>query len=154
MQSPPTSSQTHKSSPGEHPSHWAATFQLFIYLFVIFWVSVAACRLSLFAAGGGYSLAAVHKLVASLVAEHRLKVHRLSCSEACGLTPDQGSNSIPRTGRQILIHCTTREVLKLLFNDISNTQLDSASEKAKLVSQAKIPFEACLYLALLLSLPS
>ena len=67
-------------------------------------------------------------------------------------TRDQ--TSIPRTGRQILIHCTTREVLKLLFNDISNTQLDSASEKAKLVSQAKIPFEACLYLALLLSLPS
>ena len=61
-----------------------------------FWVSVAVCRLSLFAAGGGYSLAAVHRLVASLVAEHRLKVHRLSCSEACGLTPDQGSNQHPQ----------------------------------------------------------
>ena len=63
-----------------------------------FWVSVAVCRLSLVAAGGGYSLAAVHRLltvVASLVAEHRLKAHRLSCSEACGLIPDQGSNQHP-----------------------------------------------------------
>ena len=60
-----------------------------------FWVSVAVCRLSLVAAGGDYSLAAVHRLltvVTSLVAEHMLKAHRLSCSEACGLIPDQGSN--------------------------------------------------------------
>ena len=47
-------------------------------------------------------------------------------------TRDQ--TSIPHTGRQILIHCTTREVLKLTFNDISNRQLDSVSEKAKLIS--------------------
>ena len=31
-------------------------------------------------------------VVASLVAEHRLYEHRLSCSAACGIFPDQGSN--------------------------------------------------------------
>ena len=37
-------------------------------------------------------------------------VHRFSFSMACGILPDQGSNPIPCTGRQILIHCDTREV--------------------------------------------
>ena len=35
-------------------------------------------------------------------------VDTLSCSMACGIFPDQGSN--PCIGRQMLIHCTTREV--------------------------------------------
>ena len=41
-------------------------------------------------------------IVASLVAEHRLQMHRLSivahgpcCSAACGIFPDQGSNPCP-----------------------------------------------------------
>ena len=61
----------------------------------------------------GLLFIAVHGLlaaVASLVAEHRLQarglqqlchagsvvvVHRLSCAEACGIFPDQGSNPCP-----------------------------------------------------------
>ena len=49
-----------------------------LYLFIYFWpglVSIAACSLSLVAAGGGSSLVEGHGLlivVASLVAEHRL----------------------------------------------------------------------------------
>ena len=39
-------------------------------------------------------------------------VHRLSCSVAYGIFPDLGLNAFACTGRQILIHCTTREVLK------------------------------------------
>ena len=45
----------------------------FIYLFLLHWVLVAVCRLSLVAVSRGYSLVAVHRLlivVASLVAEH------------------------------------------------------------------------------------
>ena len=37
--------------------------------------------------------------------------HGFSCSVACGIFSDQGSNPVPCTGRQIPIHCTTREVL-------------------------------------------
>ena len=55
------------------------------------------------AVSGGYSLDAVRGLliaVAALVAEHGLQgswasgvvVHRLSCSEVCGIFRDQGSN--------------------------------------------------------------
>ena len=44
------------------------------YFFWLCWVLVVACGLSLVAANGGYSLAAVLRLIAatSLVAEHRL----------------------------------------------------------------------------------
>ena len=40
-----------------------------------------------------------------------VEVHRHSCCTACGIFPDQGSNPCSRIGRQILIHCATREVL-------------------------------------------
>ena len=74
------------------------------------------CRLSLVAVSRGYSLAVVCGLlipVASLVVGPGLKarglqelqrkgagvvVHRLSCSVACGIFPDQGSNQCP-------LHC-------------------------------------------------
>ena len=36
-------------------------------------------------------------------------MHGLSFSEARGISPDQGSNPGPCTGRWILIHCTTQE---------------------------------------------
>ena len=50
------------------------SFILFIYYFWLHWVSVAACRLSLVAASGGYSLlrCAGFSLWWPLVAEHRL----------------------------------------------------------------------------------
>ena len=54
-------------------------FYLFIFYFCLHWVFVAACRLSLVAASGGYSVA-VHGLliaVASLVVEHGLWAHGL-----------------------------------------------------------------------------
>ena len=38
--------------------------------------------------------------------------HGLSCSLACGIFPDEGSNCVPRIGRQILNYWTTREVLE------------------------------------------
>ena len=90
----------------------------FIYLFVyiyfqLHWVLVAARGLSLVMASRGLLFVAVHGLltaVASLVAEHGLQahglqqlwhagsvvvVHGLSCSAACGIFPDQGSNLCP-----------------------------------------------------------
>ena len=36
-------------------------------------------------------------------------VHGLSCSAACGIFPDQGSNPSPLHGRRILNHCASRE---------------------------------------------
>ena len=36
-------------------------------------------------------------------------VHRLSCSAACGIFPNQGLNPVPCFGRWILNHCATRE---------------------------------------------
>ena len=79
-------------------------FYLFIYLFKAAWgSSFAALGLSLIVEGRGYSLVGVHGLlitVASLVAERRCWGTRssvvvadgLSCSEACGIFPDRGSN--------------------------------------------------------------
>ena len=39
----------------------------------------------------------------------------LSCSAACGIFLDQGSNRVPCAGRQILNHCATREAPSLGF---------------------------------------
>ena len=54
--------------------------KFFFFSFWLFWVFVAAHGLSLVAAGGSFSLVAVHGLitvVASLVAEHGLQEFRL-----------------------------------------------------------------------------
>ena len=39
----------------------------------------------------------------------------LSCSIACGIFLDQGSNLCPLIDRQILMHCTTRDVCDILL---------------------------------------
>ena len=39
-------------------------------------------------------------------------VHGLSCSAACGIFPDQGSNPCPLHWRRSLNHCVTREAPK------------------------------------------
>ena len=42
--------------------------------------------------------------------------HGLSCSAACGIFPDQGSNPcLPCIGRRILNHCAIREALFSCF---------------------------------------
>ena len=64
-------------------------------LFIFFWlygVFVAACGLSLVAGSGGYSLAAVSRL---LIAVASLVAHRLSCHVACGVFPEQRLNPCP-----------------------------------------------------------
>ena len=64
-------------------------------LFIFFWlygVFVAACGLSLVAGSGGYSLAAVSRL---LIAVASLVEHRLSCHVACGVFPEQRLNPCP-----------------------------------------------------------
>ena len=114
---------------------------LFIYYCWLHWVFSAGCRLSLVAAGRGYSLVVLHKpllKVASLVAYHGLQSkwaqqfqHTGSVVAACGLsscgtwlscsmhveysrTKDQ--TCVPCIGRQILNHWTTRAVLSSFFN--------------------------------------
>ena len=90
-------------------------FILFIY-FWLRWVFVAARGLSLLAVSGGYSLlwcvgfslqwlllrSTGFRHVGSVVVARRLwsagsvvVVHRFSCSVACGVFPDQGSNPCP-----------------------------------------------------------
>ena len=91
----------------------------FIYLWLR-WVFVAARGLSLAAASGGFSCCGAGALGvrASVVVARGLwsagsvvVAHGLSCSAACGIFPDQGSNPCPCIGRRILSHCATREVL-------------------------------------------
>ena len=41
--------------------------------------------------------------------------HRLSCSAACGIFLDQGSNPFPLHWQAVLNHCATREVQTGLF---------------------------------------
>ena len=106
-------------------SWFLSFFLKIIYLFYLrlFWVFVAACGLPLVAASGGYSSLQwtsfslkwllslkglrVHGLqwmhcTDSVVAAYRFSraasvvvAHRLSCSSACGIFPDQGSNQYP-----------------------------------------------------------
>ena len=54
---------------------------LFIYLFRLRWVFLAACGLSLVVASGGYSLAAMHGLLigVALGVDSVIVAHRLSC---------------------------------------------------------------------------
>ena len=64
-------------------------------LFVYFWLyeaCVPACGLSLVVGSGGYSLAAVSRL---LIAVASLVAHRLSCHVACGVFPEQRLNPCP-----------------------------------------------------------
>ena len=99
----------------------AAVFEIaktMFYIFVFFnfwlrWVFVAACGFSLVAASGGPSsisvrgllMAGASPVVACGLQAHRLQsaqhvdsvvvAHGLSCSKACGIFPDQGSNPCP-----------------------------------------------------------
>ena len=77
-----------------------------IFFFLLPWVSVAECKLSLIAVGGwGSSLVAVYGLliaVASFTPENGLwstgsevVVHGISCPEVCGVFWDQESNLCP-----------------------------------------------------------
>ena len=52
----------------------------------------------------------------------------LSCSTACGIFSDQGLNLCPCIGRQILIYCANREVLKVYNLNIEIVLLDEKIE--------------------------
>ena len=73
---------------------------LLIYL-RLHWVFIAVCGLSLLVASRRYSVVVVHgrlTVAASLALGHSGSVvvaHGLSCPAACGIFPDQGSNSCP-----------------------------------------------------------
>ena len=108
------------------------------YLFSLWlcWVFIAAWGPSPVVASGVYSLVAMPGLltaVISLVVEHgpqacRLPqlqntgpwvlgqsvvvAHRLSCSVACGIFLDQGSNPCPCFGWWVLYHWVTKETLE------------------------------------------
>ena len=108
-------------------------FFLNYFYFRLHWVFVAARRLFSSCGEQGLLSIVVHRLlivVASLVAEHGLQVcglqqlwhagsvvvaHGLSCSAACGIFPDQGSNPCPCIDRRILDHCANREAPYSLF---------------------------------------
>ena len=84
---------------------------LFIYLFILFiyfwlcWVFVSVLGLSLVAASGGHSssrcvgLSLSRPLLLRSTSSRRagsvVVVHGPSCSAACGIFPDQGSNPCP-----------------------------------------------------------
>ena len=99
-------------------------FKLFIYLFIYFWlcwVFVSVRGLSPVAASGGHSSSRCKGLslsrplllrgTGSRRAGSVIVAHGPSCSAACGIFPNQGSNPCPCIGRQILNHCATREAL-------------------------------------------
>ena len=84
-----------------HPAGLTPPFYLFV-CFWLCWVFLATCWLCLVAVSGGYFLVMVHRLlivVASVVVGRGLQsagsvvvVHGFSCSAACGIFLDQGSN--------------------------------------------------------------
>ena len=82
------------------------------------WVFVAGCQLSLVAVSKGYSLIVVHGAShCGGVSCCRAQAQQLWCTGLAALqyvelsqTTDQ--TQVPRIGRQILNHSSTREVLK------------------------------------------
>ena len=78
---------------------------LFIYLFLLCWVLISVRGLSLVAASGGHSssryagLSLSWPLLLRSTGSRRagsvVVAHRPSCSAACGIFPDQGSNPCP-----------------------------------------------------------
>ena len=78
---------------------------LFIYLFLLCWVFVSARGLSLVVASGGHSSSRCAGLslswplllrsTGSRRAGSAIVAHGPSCSAACGILPDQGSNPCP-----------------------------------------------------------
>ena len=116
-------------SPGTQPMGKACAFlnfflkliNLFIY-FWLCWVFVSVRGLSLVVASGDHSssrcagLSLLRPLLLWSTGSRRagsvVVAHGPSCSAACGIFPDQGSNPCPLHGRQILNHCATREAPK------------------------------------------
>ena len=109
------------------PSKFQFGCERFLFLIIIYlWLCgflVAACRFSLVATSSSYSLVATLVFltaVASLVAPgfcstgSTVMTCGLRCSSACGIFPHQGSTCIPCTGRRILNHWPTREVLRTI----------------------------------------
>ena len=110
MASAPT---LHRCSLGVSQLHSSQmNVTLFLCSFWLCWVFIAARGLSLAVAGGGYSslqcvgfsLRWLHLLqsTGSVVVAHGLwsavsvvVAHGISCSAACGIFPDQGSNPCP-----------------------------------------------------------
>ena len=87
---------------------WYFDYYLFIYLYIYFWlcwVFVAACGLSLVVASVGHSssrcagLSLTRPLLLQSTGSTRagsvIVAHGPSCSAACGIFPDQGSNLRP-----------------------------------------------------------
>ena len=115
-------------------------FFVYLFIFWLHWVFVAACGLSLVVASGGYSLVTGHGLliaVASLVAEHGLSVlwlntcgpwvlaHGLSCSTGCGIFQDEGSNPCPLCCKANSYHWATKEVHFVLWRPVSTCGLQT-----------------------------
>ena len=113
---------------------------LFIYLFYFWlcWIFISVRGLSLVVASGGHSssrcagLSLSRPLLLRSTGSRRAGsvgvAHEPSCSTACGIFRDQGSNPCPLhwradsqplrhqgSPRRILNHCTTREVPILIF---------------------------------------
>ena len=97
-----------KSLP--RPTSWSFSptfsfFNKFIYLFIYFWlcwVFVSVQGLSLVAASGGHSSSRCvglslsrTLLLRSTGSRRAIVAHGPSCSAACGIFPDQGSNPCP-----------------------------------------------------------
>ena len=106
-----------------------ALFTLFIYLFIYFWlcwVFVSVRGLSLVAASGGHSssrcagLSQSRPLLLRSTGSRRAGsvtvAHGPSCSAACGIFPDQGSNPCPlhwQADSQPLCHQGSPEVFQI-----------------------------------------
>ena len=88
----------------KHLSRWLF-FINFIYLFMLCWVFISVRGLSLVVASGGHSSSRCAGLslsrplllrsTGSRCADSVVVAHGLSCSVACGIFPDQGSNPCP-----------------------------------------------------------
>ena len=113
-------------------------FFIYYFYFWLCWVFVSVRGLSLVAASGSHSssrcagLSLSRPLLLWSTGSRRagsvVVAHGPSCSAACGIFPDQGSNPCPLHGRQILNHCATREAPRKIFNEKYSRRIIMLSE--------------------------
>ena len=93
---------------GHIPCFLVFFFFLILFIYWLCWVFIAVCRLSLVAVSWDYSSSLVHGLLIVVASPYKacalgmqasvgsvVVAHRLGCSSACGIFPDQESNPCP-----------------------------------------------------------
>ena len=126
-----------------HLKEAKSSSKLFYILFIYWlrWTLVALCRLSPVVVTGGYSPVAAHGLLIAVASLVEGSGSRYSDYSSCSMQVQQSwlkvlvalwhvessrtrdQTCVPCTGGRILIHCITKEILKIILNPLVSQDL-------------------------------